>query len=177
MWLTVAGLALTAVLGAVPIYLSTRPDTPEEHVAACRKAHAAPLERDVPAAAGTWRRLYGDCSWPPVPGAAKDGYFEIKVTTYPIPGAVMADKFTSVQVFKSGCAAYRLWYKFENMGTSFVAEPLLLENDEIVSMYDGSPEQVPFPLTRTVGWQSDGRLVVLTHNRYEVHQVTCVAPA
>lgn len=146
------------------------PLTPEERVAACRQAHSAPV---APLAE---EGSYGDCTWPAVEGAGADGYYEIAMTEYEIPGSSGADQFTSVQVFVSTCAAIKLQYKFENQGSSVQEPPQTFINDQIASIYDQTLAQIPDSLRSELGFASDGRLIILSHFRYQLNRVSCVDP-
>lgn len=173
-FIAVAGL-IAAV--AIPLYLGSIPSTPEQHVAACRQSHKLP---DVPYAPALDR--YGqvfhiaDCSWPPVQGAEQDGYFTISLQLYNIPGSASANEFTDVMVGSTRCAAVLMQLKFVHQTTNVQEKPLVLFNDQVVSGFDGSSAAIPNALVRQIGPNSDGRLIVLVNNRYDLSRLACTSP-
>jgi hypothetical protein len=174
MWVVGIVVAITGTI-VVPVWLASRddgPDTPEEREASCRSDHDAPKKGVRTDATDLW----SDCSWPPVSGADEDGYFEITVRHHPISTASLADEYSGVDVFESSCERIRVLYRFENQGTAVDQEPLDLNMDQIVSGYDGSPEQVPFDLLDEIGGSPLGRLFVLINGRYSVKDAECVEP-
>ncbi|MGH3910853.1 MAG: hypothetical protein ACRDRM_08465, partial [Pseudonocardiaceae bacterium] len=124
----------------------------------------------------TATRNFSGCSWPPVPGAENDGFYRLRLTEYEIPGSSGADQFSLVQVFSSACRTLLLQYRFQNQTTNAQTQPLVADMDQIVSMYDGSPENVPHDLWPVTGADSEGRLLVLSHFRYDLSRVECVNP-
>lgn len=175
-WIPVLLTLIGVLLAAIPVYLSFQPDTPEEFLAECRANH--PDSAEAPATrTNTAERSFSGCSWPPVPGAASDGFYQVRLTEYEIPGSVGADQFSLVQVFSSACRTLLLQYRFQNQTTNAQEQPLVVDTDQIVSMYDGSPENVPSDLWPVAGADSEGRLLVLSHFRYDLSRVECVSPS
>lgn len=81
-----------------------------------------------------------------------------------------------MQVFTTPCAALRLQYKFENQGSSVQEDPVTYINDQIASIYDGALAQIPDSLRPILGYDSDGRLIILSHFRYALNRAVCVDP-
>jgi hypothetical protein len=183
--LGVAGIAVPIVWNALHPDHADTPATSAERVEACKKAHKVPDKQDMSAPNKVPHR-YVYCSWPPVPGAGHDGYYEITVTEHDIPGTAAVEKYTSVQVFESECTMYQLQYKFQSMGTYEIQDPLLVYSDQIVSMYNGEAVNLYVELGGVKGIPSSfyehfeprpGRLIVLGHVRYLLEGVICVDPA
>ncbi|TDD54809.1 hypothetical protein E1288_06140 [Saccharopolyspora elongata] len=176
-----AGLLVAVISAAVAVAQLVEPSSPAEHVQECQHKYAAPYVRGREVAPGVVEKKFGSCSWPPVPGTGADGFSDVTVTEYAIPDVPMASKFTNAQQIESECTRLSLRYRFYSQGTVAQA-PLDVDNDQIVSFYDGSPEAIPAELEGIIrdprGPEEPGpkSLIVLSHDRYELVQAECVDP-
>lgn len=80
---------------------------PYERVANCRAAHGAPVAPPV-ARPEPEPAVFGDCTWPPLPGAAAEGYYEIRVSVRPIPDSETVMEATHVEVIDADCLAVKV---------------------------------------------------------------------
>lgn len=166
----VAALAV-AVPVAASIYFGSRPGTAEERVAACEEKHNAPSMRDLPGGG----EAYGHCSWPRIRGAAKDGFYEIKVRSFDIPGATNIESYTHVAVFETGCRRLRLQYQFAHMVAIPTAQPPVVVDNEGTISFEGEPldpdeEGLAYPVPAN----TPGELAVYESARYPLKSVQCV---
>jgi len=172
----IPALILTGAFGVANLRSDAGPSSPQEHIAECRQKHNAPsrtraeLRANGTSADEAW--LHTACTWPPVPGGADDGYYEIRIDGFWLDNVSMADEFTRIDVFKGPCSRYHVRYHLFSQGLSEPKEPLKLDSGQFVSMYDGKAQN--FGLYEEILPDDflDG-LSVLAHSKLYVDQAWC----
>lgn len=174
------GLVVAVLFGVWQVVEQARPSTPEEHLQACRQRHEAP--RSFTVESGQDPRAFRDaevttvhglCAWPPVTGASEDGYYEIHVGSFALPGTSGADEFTSIDVLNGPCDKYRVEYFFDNQGVAAQMDPMTLRAGQLVSVHDGSPKNSVVYEDELPDGYWEG-LSILTHFRYSIADLACL---
>jgi hypothetical protein len=116
---------------------------PRRHPVAYGEGQAARIDDAATGRIDAFIDTVGGCSWPPVPGAAADGYANVDLELFNIPGSNSSEPFTDAMVVTTRCPAMLTQFKLVDQGTNLEEKPLLLAKDQVVSGYDGESAAIP----------------------------------
>ena len=164
---------------ALSVWGVTAAQPPKDPVAECHKHHPDAKGTPVPVGAQSGTFLVEGCRQPGLAGVGDDALWKADLSVYGIPGSSLADEFTGIEVYDTGCPALGIDYKFDNMGT-VSRHRIVVQNQQTVAgnsddpkyiyeLRNTLPENVPDEIREMAG----SRLLVLINGRYQLESVSC----
>lgn len=175
---------LGLLIAAVSFYWSTIDRSPEAKIASCRDKHSAPVAPptlpDNPTGAeldALSVKLWADCSWPALPGAGVDGYWEVTAHRF-TSGESNAD-MENADVLTTKCDNVVLRYS-HTQGVAVVWD-YTFATDQVLSLQGSTDKPKPSvvalsaEMEKLTGGRRQGQLVVLTPANVGLSKATCSA--